>query len=66
MNLIEAIQARCNELREVYLPEYDKIPTGVFAATMIRQSISAAEAAIAGGDVAEMVYALKDLDEYKL
>jgi len=67
-NIIEAIQARCNELRDVYLPIYDELPehAGVFAATMIRQSIKNAEAAIASGDAVECVAALKYLQEYKL
>lgn len=65
-NLVEAIQKRCNELRDNYLPEYDKIPTGVFAATMIRASIREAEKAIASGDVVACVTALKDLQSYSL
>lgn len=65
-NVIEAIQAECNRLREDVLPEYDKIPTGVFAATMMRQSMKRAEQAIASGEVVDMVRALQDLREYKL
>jgi hypothetical protein len=45
-SLIEAIQSECNRLREVVLPEYDKIPGGVFAATLIRESIKKAEAEV--------------------
>ena len=65
-NLIEAIQSECNRLREVVLPEYDKIPTGVFAATLMRESIKKAEAAVASGEVVEMVKALDDVKSWNL
>jgi hypothetical protein len=65
-NLVEAILSRCNELRVVYLPAYESIPEGRFAATMIRASIANAEKALGGGDVLDMIAALKDLREYKL
>lgn len=65
-NLVDAIQKRCNELRETYLPEYDKIPEGKFAALMIRQSIKYAEAAISSGDVVLCVEAMRDLEGYSL
>lgn len=66
INMIEAIQAECNRLREKVIPEYDKIPEGIFAATMMRHSIKLAEAAIASGDVVECVAALQDLRGYEL
>lgn len=65
-NLVEAIQGECNRLRGTVLPEYDKIPTGVFAATLMRQSIKAGEKAIASGDAVECVRALKDLQGWQL
>jgi DNA polymerase III delta prime subunit len=65
-NVIEAIQSECNRLRERVLPEYDKIPAGALAATMMRQSIKEAEAAIASGDVIACVRSLQDLREYSL
>ena len=65
-NLISAIQEECNRLRDHVLPEYDKIPHGELAATLMRQSIKVAEAAIAGGDVVLCVKCLKDLQSYTL
>lgn len=65
-NLVEAIQEQCNRLRESVLPEYDKIPTGVFAATLMRESIKRAEKAIASGDAVECIAALKELRGWKL
>jgi len=47
-------------------PEYDKIPTGVFAATLMRESIKKAEAAVASGEVVEMVKALDDVKSWNL
>lgn len=63
-NIIEGIQRQCDRAREI-LPLYDEIPTGVFAATMMRNSIKAAEAAIASGDVLAMLAAYKDLEGYE-
>ncbi|WP_323017755.1 hypothetical protein [Castellaniella sp.] len=53
-------------VREDVLPEYDAIPTGAFAARLMRQSIRAAEAAIASGDVVAMVSAYGDLEGYQV
>ncbi|NYT76608.1 hypothetical protein H0A71_06360 [Alcaligenaceae bacterium] len=63
-NIIEGVQRQCARVREI-LPLYDEIPTGVFAATMMRSSIKKAEAAIASGDVTAMLSAYKDLEEYE-
>ncbi|MAL01185.1 MAG: hypothetical protein CL536_03410 [Alcaligenaceae bacterium] len=63
-NLIEGIQRECARVREI-LPLYDEIPTGLFAATMMRNSIKAAESAIASGDVPAMLRAYKDLEGYE-
>lgn len=43
------------------LPTYDSIPTGVFAATMMRQALSRAEKAAASGDVIEMLRSYEEL-----
>ena len=43
---------------------YDTIPTGIFAATMMRHSISKAVDALAQGDVAAMILSYKDLQGY--
>ncbi len=59
-NLIEEIQSeisRCTELVKLY----EEIPTGGFGATMIRQSIEAAEKALASDDTVKMVRCLSDL-----
>jgi len=61
-NLIEGIQRQCNRIRDEILPEFDKIPTGALAATMMRHSIKKAETAIASGDVLAMLVAYKDLE----
>lgn len=42
---------------------YDEIPTGIFAATMIRQDLKDAEKAIAEGNLAEMIRVYKILKE---
>lgn len=61
MNLIEAIQAECNRLRDV-LPQYDELgPVGAFGGAMLRHCITEGEASIASGDVVRMVQALKGL-----
>lgn len=44
---------------------YDATPTGVFAATMMRQSLARAERAAAAGDVVAMLAAYKDLQGFR-
>ena len=62
-NLAEALLKEQQRVREL-LSIYDAIPTGVFAATMMRQSLIRAEQAAASGDVAAMITAYKDLKGY--
>lgn len=75
--LLEALRL-CDRGRAVYviaaneqervrdlLPMYDAIPTGIFAATMMRQSLAMAEQAAASGDIVAMIAAYKDLKGYK-
>ncbi len=50
---------RCTELAA----EYDKIPTGVFGALMIRRVIDYAIGASASGDVGAMLRAFSALEE---
>jgi hypothetical protein len=65
--LISAIQERCNELRDVYIPAYEEIgPAGNFGLIVIKAGIRAAEDAVASGDVVEMVRMLQELREIKL
>jgi hypothetical protein len=63
-NLIEAIQERCNYIRETIIPAYDEIgPSGAFGKMMLRADIKDAESAIAGGDPIAMIATLKTLRE---
>jgi hypothetical protein len=43
---------------------YDAIPTGVFAATMMRADLDRAAKAMAEGDVVEMMRVYQSLKEY--
>lgn len=65
-NIIEGIHAECNRLRDSVLPEYDKIPEGIFAATMMRDAIKRAEKAIASGDAIECIESYKELQGFTL
>jgi len=64
--LIGAILSECNRLRDTVLPEYDKIPEGKLAATLMRQAIKEGEEAVASGDAVECVSALQKLRSYQL
>lgn len=61
--LAEALQEEQQRVREL-LSIYDAIPTGVFAAAMMRQSLALAEQAAASGDVVAMLSAYEDLKDY--
>lgn len=62
-NLIEGIQKECERLRS-FIPIYESIgPAGGFGIMMIKQDIAKGEAAIAGGDIVEMVSVCKYLQE---
>ena len=50
-------QQRVREL----LPLYDQIPTGVFAATLMRQALTRAEQAASSGDVIAMLRSYEEL-----
>ena len=64
MNIIEAIQERCNFLREHVIPEYDKLGLpGVLGAALLRQDVVKAEAVIASGDTTQMIGTLAALRE---
>lgn len=62
-SLAEALPREQQRVREL-LPLYDAIPTGVFAATMMRESLARAERAAAAGDVVAMLAAYQDLQGY--
>lgn len=61
--LADALPKEQQRVREL-LPIYDAIPTGVFAATMMRQSLARAELAAASGDLVGMIAAYEDLKGY--
>lgn len=65
-NIVEAILAECNRIRERVLPEYEKAATGKIAAALMRRSIQLAEQAIASNDAVECIRALKDLRGWQL
>ena len=61
--LADALPKEQQRVREL-LSLYDAIPTGIFAATMMRQSLATAEQASASGDVVAMLAAYEDLKGY--
>jgi hypothetical protein len=63
-SLAEALPGEIERVQEL-LPLYDAIPTGIFAATMMRNSIKAAHAAMVAGDVIAMIQCYEDLKGYK-
>lgn len=64
MNLIEAIQERCNYIREQVIPEYDAIgDAGRFGKIMLQNDVREAESVIASGDTVAMISKLKQLRE---
>lgn len=64
MNLIEGLLAEIDRV-EAILPYYDEIPTGVFAAAMIRSDVETAKRAIGEGDTVKMLLAYQALREVK-
>ena len=62
MNLIEGLQEELDRNKEL-LEVYKSIPTGGFGATMISQTIKAAEKAMALQDTIEMLRCYKALTE---
>jgi len=55
-----------DHIRETILPEYDAIPEGVFAATIIRGKLKAATEALASGDTLQILAAYGQLKDIKL
>ncbi len=62
----EALPREMSRVRDEVLPQYLAIKTGIFAATLMRQSLDRAAKALAEGDVAAMIAAYEDLKGYKL
>jgi hypothetical protein len=63
-SLADALPTEQGRIREL-LSVYDSFPTGIFAASMMRASLSNAERVSAAGDVVGMIAALADLRSYK-
>lgn len=63
--LADALPKEQQRVRDL-LPIYDAIPSGIFAATMMRESLAKAERASASGDVVVVVMlaAYEDLKGY--
>ena len=62
-NLAEALPKEQQRVREL-LALYDTIPTGTFAATLMRQALARAEKAAASGDVTAMIASYIDLQGF--
>lgn len=63
-NLIEGLRRELDRNREI-LGYYEEIPTGVFGAAMIRESIRKGDEALNNMDTVEMLRAFKDLQDTK-
>lgn len=64
MTLAEALPQEIQRVAEV-LPLYDAIPTGAFAATLMRQALETARKAIADGDLTAMVLSYVELKDFE-
>jgi hypothetical protein len=63
VNVVEGILTECNRVRRL-IKLYDEIPQGVFASTLMRQSIAEAEKALVNCDTVQMIECYKDLQGY--
>ena len=61
-----ALPREMARVRDKVLPIYLTIPTGTFAAAMMRHSLDQAAKALAEGDVIAMLRAYEDLKGYSL
>lgn len=52
-------------VRDELLPLYDSIPTGVFAATMMRADLDRAARALADGNILDIIRVYESLKAYK-
>lgn len=60
----DALPREIERVQEL-LPFYDAIPTGIFASTMMRNSIKAAHAAMVNSDIVDMLRCYEDLKGYR-
>lgn len=65
-SLGEALPREIARVRDEVLPEYLKIPTGIFAATLMRQALDGATKALAEGDVVAMIRWYQELKDFSL
>lgn len=65
-SLATALPVEMARVRDVVLPAYLSIPTGVFAATLMRRDLDQAAKAMAEGDVVEMMRVHQELKGWKL
>lgn len=62
-SLAEALPREQQRVRDL-LRLYESIPSGAFAAAMMKESLARAERAAAAGDLQEMLVAYQDLQGY--
>lgn len=62
----EELPKEMARVRDDLLPVYDSIPSGVFAATMMRADLDRAARALSEGDVVEIIRVYESLKGYKL
>lgn len=62
----EALPAEMARVRDEVLPEYDAIPTGCFAAAIMRADLDRAAKAMIEGDTVEMLRVYESLKGWKL
>lgn len=60
-----ALSKEMARVRDELLPLYDAIPTGQWAAAMMRADLDRAARAMIEGDIVEMIRAYESLKEYK-
>jgi hypothetical protein len=61
----DALPREMARVRDEVLPAYLAIPTGIYAATMMRASLDAAAKAMIEGDLVGMIRAYSDLKGYE-
>jgi len=64
-NLMQSLLDEIERVKEIKA-EYDKIPAGFFAATIMERDLKNAQEAIGTGDVSAMVRCLSHLKLYEL
>ena len=63
----DELPRKMKEIREVYIPAYQSIgPSGAFAIHFMNEALTKAEGALATQDIALMIEALNDLNDFKL